>query len=152
MTSSWALAAERQLARRLHCYSLMFESTSRKPEPAAPNLGDLVEDALHQAKTLVQAELSLAKRELTTELTSTFESLIWIAVGTLFAQAALTTLGVLAVLALGVGIAALSIVLVLAAISTVLLIVGVRALKQRKLPKTTARFALDAKQVMETVK
>ena len=130
----------------------MFESTQRKPEPAGPNLGDLVEDALHQAKTLVQAELSLAKRELTSEVTSTFESLIWLAVGVLFAQAALSTLGVLAVLALGVGVAALGVVLVLAAVSAALMIIGVRALKTRKLPKTTARLTMDAKQVMETVK
>ncbi len=130
----------------------MFESTQRKPEPAGPNLGDLVEDALHQAKTLVQAELSLAKRELTSEVTSTFDSLIWIACGALFAQAALTTLGFLAVLALGVGVAALGVVLVFTAVSTALFVIGVRALKQGKLPKTTARLALDAKQVMETVK
>ena len=130
----------------------MFESAPRKPEPAGPNLGDLVEDALHQAKTLVQAELSLAKRELTNDVTSTFDSIIWIACGVLFAQAALTTLGVLAVLALGAGVAALGVVLVLAAASTALIMIGARALKRRKLPKTTARVALDAKQVMETVK
>ena len=132
----------------------MFESPAqrRAPEPAGPNLGDLVEDALLQAKSLVQAEFSLARRELTAEVTSTFGSLLWVGIGVLFAQAALTTLGVLAVIALGAGLASLAVVLVLAAISAVLIIVGTRSLTQRKLPKTTARLALDAKQVMETVK
>ena len=131
----------------------MFESpTPRAPEPAQPNLGDLVEDALHQAKTLVQAELSLARRELTNEVTSTFDSLIWLACGALFAQAALTTLGVFAVLALGVGVASLGVVLGLAVVSTALFSIGIRALKQRGLPKTGARLAMDAKQVLGTVK
>ena len=130
----------------------MSEQIARKPETPEPNLGDLVEDALRQAKTLVQAELSLAKRELTIEVTSTFDSLLWIAAGAFFAQAALTTLGVLAVLALGVGIAALCVVLALAAISATLIMIGAHALKHRRLPNTKARLALDAKQVMETVK
>ncbi|MEO7036414.1 MAG: phage holin family protein [Polyangiaceae bacterium] len=122
------------------------------PEPTQPKLGDLVEDALHQAKTLVQAELSLARRELVSEVASTFDSLIWLAFGALFAQAALTTLGVLAVLALGVGVASLAVVLVSAAVSTALFSVGIRVLKQRSLPKMTARLAMDAKQVLETAK
>ncbi|MEO8901348.1 MAG: phage holin family protein [Polyangiaceae bacterium] len=122
------------------------------PEPTQPKLGDLVEDALHQAKTLVQAELSLARREFMTEVASTFDSLIWLAFGALFAQAALTTLGVLAVLALGVSVASFAVVVVLAAVSTALLSVGVRALKQRSLPNVTQRLAMDAKQVMETAK
>lgn len=130
----------------------MFESTPAKPEVASPNLGDLVSDAVHQAKTLLQAELSLAIRELKGEVSRTFDSLIWIGVGVIFAQAALTTLGVLAVLALGASIASLGVIVLLAAIAATLLSIGVRALKQRKLPHATARLASDAKQVMETVK
>lgn len=117
-----------------------------------PNFGDLVADALHQAKTLVQAELSLAKRDLKKEASEAFGSVVWIGAGLIFAQAAITTLGVLVVLALGVGVASLGVVVLLAAIAGTLLSVGVHALKQRKLPRATARLASDAKQVMETVK
>ncbi|MEP7051352.1 MAG: phage holin family protein [Pseudomonadota bacterium] len=130
----------------------MLESTPHKADLPAPNLGDLVADALHQAKTLVQAELSLVKRELIQEVTGTVSSLIWLVTGVLFAQAALTTLGVLAVLALGVGIASVGVVLLLAAVAAAFFAIGVRVLKQRKLPKSTARLASDAKRVMETVK
>jgi ABC-type nickel/cobalt efflux system permease component RcnA len=70
----------------------------------------------------------------------------------MFLQAGLVTLGVLAVLALGVGTAAVGVVIALAAVGAVFLLVSWRALAQRKLPHTAARLALDAKQVMETVK
>ena len=130
----------------------MLESSPNKAEAPAPNLGDVIADALHQAKTLVQAELSLVKRELTHEVTSALSSLVWIVVGVLFAQAALTTLGVLAVLALGAGVASVGVVVLLAAIAATFFVIGVRALKQRKLPRSTARLASDAKRVMETVK
>jgi uncharacterized membrane protein YqjE len=130
----------------------MFESTPAKPEVVPPNLGDLVSDAVHQAQTLVQAELSLAKRDLKREVAEAFGSLLWIAAALIFAQAALTTLGVLAVIALGAGVASLGVVLLLAAVAGSLLSIGVRALKQRKLPQPTARLVSDAKQVMEAVK
>src|SRR3954447_17502583 len=62
--------------RRWHgdCTSspVMYESAARK-QPAA-NLGDLVEDALEQAKTLVQAEFSLARAELWAELKGALRS------------------------------------------------------------------------------
>ena len=54
------------LAHGLQVRRKMPESAS--PKPPAPNLTDLVEDALHQAKTLVQAEFSLARNELKSEL------------------------------------------------------------------------------------
>ena len=132
---------------------MMSESLRpQSPEPTQPNLGDLVEDALHQAKALVQAELSIARRELTSEVASTFDSLVWLALGALFAQAALTTLGVLAVLALGVGLASAGVIVLLAGVSAALFNVGIRALKRRSLAPVTARLAMDAKQVLETVK
>jgi len=77
----------------------------------APNLGDLVEDALHQAKTLVQAELSLARAELKGELRQVVGSLLLFGVGAMFAQAALVTLGVFFVLTLGARAEALLVVL-----------------------------------------
>ena len=71
----------------------------------------------------------------------------------MFLQAALVTLGVLLVLALGVGVASVGRGrrwLLLIGVAT--LLVARRALAQRKLLHTTARLTLDAKQVMETVK
>jgi hypothetical protein len=56
------------------------------------------------------------------------------------------------VLAFGVGAAAVAVVVALAVLGGVLTVVAVRSLERRKLPHTTARLALDAQQVMETVK
>jgi len=128
----------------------MFESAAPKPSP--PNLGELVEDALHQAKTLVQAELSLARGELKLELKQALGSALLLIAGGMCLQAALVTLGVLIVLALGVSLAAASVPVVLAAIGALLLVIGVKSSQGKKLPRTTARLSSDAKQVLETVK
>jgi uncharacterized membrane protein YqjE len=130
----------------------MHERASEQPQPAEPNLGQLLENTLHHGKELLQAELSLARRELSTEVSSAVGSLGLLAVGAMFLQAALTTLGVVLVLAFGVGAAVIALVVVLAAVGGVLTVVAIRALDRKKLPRTTARFAMDAKQVMETVK
>ena len=119
---------------------------------AAPNLAELLESTLHHAKDLLQAELSLARQELSRELSSAFGSLGLLAAGAMFLQAALTTLGVILVLQFGVGIAAAALVIVFAGVGVVLSVLALRALERRKLPRTTARLALDAQQVMETVK
>jgi len=128
----------------------MLESGAQKPPP--PNLGELVEDALHQAKTLVQAEFSLARGELKMELQQALGSAIMLGAGAMCLQAALVTLGVLLVLALGVGVASVAVVLALVAVAALLLVLGVRSLQRRKLPRTSARLSSDAKQVLETVK
>jgi uncharacterized membrane protein YqjE len=127
-------------------------SVQRAPAPSPPDLGDLLEDALHQAKSLVQAEFSLARRELVTELSTTLSSLVALLIGVMFLQAALVTLGVLLVLALGVSIAAAAVVVALAAIGSLVVLVARRKLAQRKLPHTAARLTRDANQVLETVK
>jgi hypothetical protein len=130
---------------------MLETSVSRAPDKAAPNLGDLVEDALNQAKSLVQAEFSLARRELLSELKTAAGSLLGALVGLLFLQAALATLGVLLVLALGVKLG-IAVVVGFLAIGAAGLLSARRSLRMRLLPRTTARLALDAKQVMETVK
>jgi uncharacterized membrane protein YqjE len=122
------------------------------PKPPAPNLSELVEDALHQAKTLVQAELSLARNELKSELKQALGAALLLAAGAMFLQAALVTLGTLLVLALGVSLASGLVVLGLIAIAGALLLVGFRSTRRSKLPRTTARLSSDAKQVLETVK
>ncbi|HEY1533068.1 MAG TPA: phage holin family protein [Polyangiaceae bacterium] len=127
-------------------------SVKRAPAPSPPDLGDLLEDALHQAKSLVQAEFSLARRELATELSATTSSLVALLIGVMFWQAALVTLGVLLVLALGVGIASAAVVVALAAVGSVVVLVARHALAQRNLQHTAARLTRDAKQVLETVK
>jgi hypothetical protein len=106
----------------------MPESVTER-DNSAPNLGQLLENTLHHGKTLLQAELSLARL-----------------------QAALTTLGVVLVLAFGVGVAAIALIVVLAGAGTVLVVMALRALERKKLPRTTARLTLDAQEVMETVK
>lgn len=128
----------------------MLESAA--PKPPEPGLGDLIEDALHQAKTLVQAELSLARGELKNELKQALGSAIVLAAGVMCLQAALVTLGVLLVLALGVGAASALVVLGLLACAALFVVVGLRSLRGSKLPRTTARLTSDAKQVLETVK
>jgi Flp pilus assembly protein TadB len=128
----------------------MLESAA--PKQPAPNLGELVEDALHQAKTLVQAEFSLARSELKSELKQTLSSALLLGAGAMCLQAALVTLGVLLILALGVGMTSVLVVLGLAALGAALLVVGVKSAQRRKLPRTTDRLSSDAKQVMETVK
>jgi len=128
----------------------MLESAA--PKPHEPNLGDLVEDALHQAKTLVQAEFSLARGELKNEIKQTLGSAVLLGVGVMCLQAALVTLGVLLVLALGVGAASALVVLGLLAFAALFVVVGLRSLRGSKLPRTTARLSSDAKQVLETVK
>src|SRR4051794_7326259 len=108
----------------------MHESATIKsmaPKPPAPNLGDLLEDALRQARTLVEAEFSLARAELKHELKRALGSALLLAAGAMFLQAALVTLGVLLVLALGASIASGVIVLALACIATSLLLSGARA-------------------------
>jgi uncharacterized membrane protein YqjE len=131
----------------------MTESSVRRaPEQATPELGELLEDVLHQAKSLLQAEFSLARRELVTELKAAAGSLVALLIGVMFLQAALVTLGVLCVLALGVGIASAAVVVALAAIGSAVVLFARRALGQRSLQQTAARLARDAKQVLETVK
>jgi uncharacterized membrane protein YqjE len=131
----------------------MTESAvKRAPDSAPPNFGDLVEDALLQAKNLVQAELSLARRELSSEMKGAYGALLLLSIGAMFLQAALVTLGVLLILAFGVGIAAGVVIAVFAAVGLTCTLLAARALGGRKLPRTSARLALDAKQVLETVK
>lgn len=130
----------------------MFESRPAQTTEKAPNLGDLLEDALVQAKTLVQAELALARGELKSELARAVSSVLMLIVGAMFLQAALATLGVLLVMAFGVGVAATAVVVGLAGIGVVLALLGMRTLERKKLPQTTARITADAKQVLETVK
>ncbi len=128
----------------------MLESAA--PKPPAPNLAALVEDALQQAKTLVQAEFSLARAELKNELKQALGSALLLAAGAMCLQAALVTLGVLLVLALGVGIASVLVVLGLLVSAGLLALRGVRSSQWAKLPRTAARLRADAKQVLETVK
>ena len=128
----------------------MLESAA--PKPPEPGLGDLIEDALHQAKTLVQAELSLARGELKNEVKQALGSAIVLGAGAMCLQAALVTLGVLLVLALGVGAASALVVLGLLAFAALFVVLGLRSLRHSKLPRTTARLTSDAKQVLETVK
>ena len=133
--------------------SSMSESVAKQnQDPASRNMGDVLEDALLQAKTLIQAELSLARHELSSELRGTFGSLLLLATGAMFLQAALVTLGVWLLLAFGVGIAAVAVVGVFVALGSTCALMAARTLGKRKLPRTTARLALDAKQVLETVK
>jgi len=128
----------------------MLESAA--PKTPEPDLGDLVEDALHQAKTLVQAELSLARGELKSEVKQALGSAVVLGAGAMCLQAALVTLGVLLVLALGVGAASALVVLGLLAFGALFVVFGLRSLRRSKLPRTTARLTADAKQVLETVK
>jgi hypothetical protein len=131
----------------------MPDRASEQANAAAPNLGQLLENTLHHAKELLQAELSLARKEFSSEVSSAFSSIGLLAVGVMFLQGALTTLGVVLVLAFGVGVAAVALVVGLAVIGVVCSVVALRALERRKLPHTTARLALDAQEVMmETVK
>jgi putative superfamily III holin-X len=130
----------------------MPDRASEQANAAAPNLGQLLENTLHHAKELLQAEASLARRELSSEVSSAFGSIGLLAIGVMFLQGALTTLGVVLVLAFGVGVAAIALVAGLAAVGVVLSVVALRALERRKLPRTTGRLALDAQRVMETVK
>lgn len=131
----------------------MFESgPPRSAEKAQPNLGEILEDALHQAKSLVQAELSLARSELVGELNSAYSALGLLAAGAILLQAGLATSGVLLVLALGVGVAAVTVVVAFFALSGVMVFLALRSFERKKFPRTAARLALDAKQVMEAVK
>jgi hypothetical protein len=140
------------LARRLHSDAQMPEPAAERAHAAPPNLGDLLENTLHHAKSLLQAELSLARRELSGELSAAYGSLGLLVVAAMFLQAALSTLAVVLVLAFGVGVTAVGLVVLLAAIGGVLMVIALRSLERRKLPRTTARLAMDAEQVMETVK
>jgi hypothetical protein len=131
----------------------MTESNARRAEaPPAPDFGDLLEDALLQAKNLVQAELTLARRELASELSMAAHSVVTLVAGLMLLQAALTTLGVLLVLSLGVSVASGAVVVGLALLGAAAVLYARRGLAQRKLARTTERVARDAKQVMETVK
>lgn len=131
----------------------MPESTlKRAPDQPTPDLGDLLEDVLHQAKTLMQAELSLARRELVTEVKTAAGSVVLLIVAVMILQAALVTLGVLLVLALGVGLASAGVIVGLAVIGTAILLFSRRALTRQNVANPLRRLTVDAKQVMETVK
>jgi len=123
---------------------------SAAPKPTEPGLGDLVEDALHQAKTLVQAELSLARGELKDELKQALGSVVMLAAGAMCLQSALLTLGVLLVLALGAGAGSALVVLGFLAFAALFGLLGLHSLRRSKLPRTKARLSSDAKQVLET--
>jgi len=136
------------LAWRLHEQGSMPDS----PESKQASLSDLVQDALQQAKTLVEAEFSLARGELKAELKQKFGAALLLAAGAMFLQAALVTLGVLLVLALGVNLASACVVLGFVAGAALLLLFGVRSARALDLSRTTARLKADARQVLETVK
>src|SRR4051812_8117573 len=103
---------------------------------AAPNLGELLENTLHHAKNLVQAELSLARRELSEEISSAFGALGLFLAGAMFLQAALVTLGLLLALAFGAGVVGVAVVVLWAGIGGALCLFGKRALGRRRLPRT----------------
>jgi hypothetical protein len=127
-------------------------SESAAERAAQPNLGQLLENTLHHGKSLLQAELSLARSELASELSSAFSSLGLLAIGAMFLQAALTALGVVLVLSFGVGVVAIVVIALFSSLGSLLLVLGLRGLERKKLPRTTARLAIDVEQVMETVK
>jgi uncharacterized membrane protein YqjE len=131
----------------------MFEpATPHGAENAPPNLGKLLEDALHQAKNLVQAELSLARTELKGELTAVYGTLLWFGLGVLFLQAALVAGSVLLVMALGAGALAGVVVFAFVLVGAMFLLLAWRALAKKKLPRTMARLTADATQILETAK
>jgi uncharacterized membrane protein YqjE len=111
-----------------------------------------LEDALVQGKSLLQAELSLARKELSSEVDAAVGAGALLLVGFMFLQAGLVTLGVLLVLWLGVGAPAALLVAALLVFGAASTVVAVRTLQRRKLQRTAARLSLDAKQVLETVK
>ena len=94
----------------------------------------------------------MARRELAAELGAATSSLVALLIGVMFLQAALVTLGVLSVLALGVSVASAAVSVALAAIGAAVLVHARHTLAHRKLPRTVARLKLDAKQVLDTVK
>lgn len=116
------------------------------------HLGELLEDTLGHAKSLIQAEFALARREVASQVTAASGSVLMLLGGIMFVQAALSTLGVLLVLAFGVGAASAALVVVLAAIGVSLAILALGSLKRRNLSHTSARLQLDAQEIMETVK
>jgi uncharacterized membrane protein YqjE len=131
----------------------MFEpATTHGAEHDSPNLGKLLEDALLQAKTLVQAELSLARSELKGELTAVYGSLLLIGISALFLQAALVAGSVLLVMSLGAGALAGAVVFAFALVGATFLLFARRALAAIKLPRTMARLTADATQILETAK
>ena len=131
----------------------MFDTaTGRAPESSPPKLGELLEDVLLQARNLVQAELSLARKELKQELKTAVQSALLLLLAGMLLQAALVVLGVLLVLQWGAGLASLGVVLVLALGGVSFLIAAARSLRRDRLPRTTARLSRDAKQLLETVK
>lgn len=131
----------------------MLEGTpNRSVQVAPPNLGELLEDALLQARNLVQAEVSLARTELKGELKVAATAVLLLVAGGMFLQAALVVLGVLLVVAWGGGAASTAVVIALAVIGVGLTFVAVKSLQRERLPRTTARLSSDAKQVLESVK
>jgi Flp pilus assembly protein TadB len=127
----------------------MLESDASKQ--TAANLGDLVEDALQQTKTLVRAEFSLAWSELKSELKQALGSALLLGAGAMCLQTALVTLALVLVLALGPALASL-VILGFVALAALFLVLGVRSAQHKKLPRTSARLSSDAKQVLEAVK
>lgn len=131
----------------------MNEAVVKRSADTVPrNVGDVLEDALLQAKTLIQAEVSLARHELSSELKAAYGMIALLAVGAMALQAALVALGVWVMLAFGVGVAALVVIAALTAAGCACALVALRGLGKTKLPDTRARLASDAKEVLETVK
>ncbi len=115
-------------------------------------MGQLLEKTLHHAKQLVQAEISLARHELGSELSAAVSSMVLLVAGVVFLQSALTTLGVLLVFQLGGGAIAASVVGVMAAVGATLCLLAKRGLEKKKLPQTSRHLSLDTEQVMEAAK
>lgn len=131
---------------------VMNDAVVKRSPDSSRNIGDVLEDALLHAKTLIQAELSLARRELSSELQAAYSMLGLLAVGAMFLQAALVILGVSVLLAFGVGLPALAVIAVFVVGGGSCVLAALRGLGKRKLSATTARLASDAKEVLETVK
>ena len=131
----------------------MFEpATPHAADHGPPNLGALLEDALLQAKNLVQAELSLARGELKSELTAASGTLLLLGISAMFLQAALVAGSVLLVMAFGVGVLAGAMVFAFALVGLMFSVFARRALAKKKLPRTMARLTADATQILETAK
>ena len=129
----------------------MFESPMHKSDGPS-GLGDLLEDALLQARNLVQAELTLARAELKGELKVAVASVLMLVTAAMFLQAGIVVFGVVLVVAWGASAASYVVVAALLAVGVALALLALRGLAKDHLVQTAARLSTDAKQLMETAK
>jgi len=126
-------------------------SQSPRRTSSPESIGSVLEDALTNVRVLVSAELSLARRELSSKVSSAWSSVALMAFGFMCMQAGLVALAVLLVLFSGSTWAGLVTGLALLGAGGVLMGIAWRGFQRLNLDRTSERLTDDGQRVLDAV-